>query len=863
MVIRGTIFKVSYRKREDGQLGVRLLGRDTNGGKIDHEVLGTDPHFYVETEAAQKAMSLLPVTSVVPGPKNTKHRPTVRVNVRYPFDVPTIRNEFTWHGEADIVYSTRMRVDHKLAHVELPDDRLIQIAQVKPIPDPRVAPRVLYMDIECDDAVRFSTAAEAGNPILSNGFFDTAKEQFGVIYEGGVADPEAVRARILQHLPPGTPFPYPIRLFPVQTEGDVLGGFGELLRKVDPDVIAAWNGLAFDYPYLGGRVDRYVSSGVGTPDLVRVRESFDPVDPRSGKMGHEHRNRGRYALADPMEIMKKHELRQRSFSLEAVAQEFLGFGKVQRDDSVAELRRTDLVGFLAYNLIDVYLTWRIDQFLQLIAYAVEEANISSVEIEDIIWNSRVIDGTLLTEAAIDGTATICLPSKDFAPKIDVRGKGAEVFPPIVGVYDGLVALDLSGSYPNTTKTLNISPETFVGPGGLTHDPAVPVFKLPSGRMYVQKPEGLIPRSIRRLQTLRNQAKADAKRLPAGSVERKHAETVSKALKHVLASYTGVTGSPDWRLGDIEMFNDVTGTARLQLLWNKAHLEDPVWLTKILGPGNWTGTVVMGDTDSCYFYLTRDGVRITDPDVLIGHARLLRDGINASHLEFFGKYGATETSTSVEIEGVFDRFRTLPRAGDDDSDVGAKKRYYGLYAYEGETDVRSLPFQKRVKYSGIEFKRFNNAPITRTVQSAIVEMVLGRQPVAKALDYVQQIKRDVTVGKYDDHDLWIQSKWSGAKANQPHIRAMRNWSRLSGRVVSPGDEFHWAYVTSVSAPGQEVDHSVHELAIPLRLSLTDLQAKGWVASIDHEEMYRKVIHGPVKSVLPEVDQGIEANLEENW
>lgn len=886
-----TLFRNIYRVEND-RLLVEVLGRDTEGNRVDRILTGTQPYFYVLEEDGPRALTIPGVIGVEPGPPTIGGRKTVRVKVRFPFDVPKVKGNFAWHGEADILYSIRERVDHGLTHAEFPDaDGPIPVSLVRPLPGPPpVIPRQLYLDIETNDLGGFGRPDNAFQPMLSVAFYDSYRHSFGVIWWGAGLDhydgtlevlTQKVIARIREYLPKHVAFDYPLRLFPVPNEMAMLGGFGELLSKVEPDYIGAWNGYEYDYPYMSQRAARMLPSDPGSEDLRRVFDSFDIDRPKERYHGGQ-RNKGRYALLDHLVCYKKLKMKQGSNSLEAVAQDVLGFGKIPRPDSVTELRQKDLVGFLAYTLVDVLLDFLVDEKKGLTGFFRGQAEAANIEVQDVPFNSRIVDGALLTEVRVSGAPEYALPSKEFAPRYQRTGRAAVVFDPVVGRFLAVGALDLSGSYPSIEDTLNISPETRGAEGVPAHRL---VYDGRPGGVYRKFPPGILPRAIRRLRGWRVTEKAKAKSSPVGSQARKDAEGLATGLKYVVNSFTGVLGSSDWRLGSVEMFEDVTGIAREQLKWNRAHIEDSAWLKNLLGESV-LAHVIMGDTDSCYFWFEYDGeppIPITDPEVVFRFLLKIRDALNTSYAEFFAQFGADTHHTEVEIEGVFAPLRTLPLKGTDDE--GAKKRYYGLYAFLGEKDVRNEPFESRVKYVGIEVKRYNNAPETIAAQKKVIEMDLTLHPAADVVAYVDAEREAILKGERDEL-LPIPTKLSKEEGlygrstrrrkdaetgemvretieveKPPFVRAIVNYSLLTGRVVTPGDDFRWFY-TRGTVSFRDKSEPYREFAIPLRMALDEARAAGFAFDIDRERMVQKVLDGPVEGIYPEVS-GSTGNMETEW
>jgi DNA polymerase elongation subunit (family B) len=788
------------------------------------------------------------VVEVLPGPEATDHRRMAKVVVRYPFNVKEVRSRFpSFHSEADVVFANRCRIDYRLTYATFPaGEQSVYLSRIQTHETaPPVKPRLGYLDIEVDDSGDFAMPDNAFAAVTAVSYYDTYKNQYGAIYNGSALDEAQVLSHLSEH-----PLGGAVKFFPVHTEHDLLGSLGALLRMIDPDIVQAWNGYGYDFGYLAARAKILWASDPNNADLRLVYESFDE---------HVRRSHGRYALLDPMKVYQKQELAQRDHSLQAVSMEFLGFGKIQREGTVAELMRKDPAQWIAYNLQDTHLMRLIDAKLNLTPYFLGIAAEAGVEPEDCVYNSRVVDGTLFAQArrTPDREPSICLPSKDFAPHALRRGRAAEVFTPVAGMHEWLIGLDLSQEYPSVMVTLNIGPETRIR-GTIPEDGTC--YILPSGNAYVKWPHGLVANALIRFRKIRDETKAVAARFAVGTPERDRAEQVSTATKFVVNSYAGVYDDPHWRLADVSIFEDITGISRLQLQWNRDHLQDPKWLGRILGP-EYLGYVVMGDTDSCYVRMTRYGEPVTDYDEIVVIAQKLKDGLNASYPEFMAQFGVDgQNYTEVGLEGIFERLRILPLAG---STEGAKKRYFGIYANVKGKDVRDLSFDRRKKISGLEIKRFNAAPITKEAQLKAVELqCYGR--AKEIVTYRDALREDVFAGKRDD-DLFIPCKmgeaYAAGRTPPVHVRAMNNAVGHLGIRVRAGDAMRWAYVSTLRVKGVGI-RDVDALAIPKLATLVDMREQGIEIVVDRVKMFKKDVDEPLSLVYPEIG-GVQASLEERW
>ncbi len=515
-VRRCVIPKLSY-ETGTGQTMVRMSGREDNGAKVNVLVSGCPSYFYVDEQYADRYKGVPEVVSVMPGPKNVSGGKTVRIQTRFPYDVAKIRGLVPESHEADIVFVNRVRADHQLSYVSIPDgDGPFHISQVKAIPPFPATFRVIDFDIETDgaDIGELDPEHPTGH-VEAISFYDSGRNRYGIVYHG----PEVPVEDVLKHVP--RPLGAPLTLYSLSGEHDVLGAFGELLGKVQPDLVSAFNGYSFDDPYLAGRAKECMANDPENEDLQLLYDCFDEDRARA---------HGRFARMDTRQTFIKQEMRTKDTSLESVATELLGYGKVSRPSTIAELQKTNPALWLAYSVFDTHLTRMIREKREMVGYVTKIAFLAAVEVQDILHNSRIVDGTLLQEARNNEChqPEIVLPSKGEKPPKEETARAALVFDPVGGIHEAVPSVDLAQTYPCIMRTLNISPETFVPnpiPGETNDVHGIGSFR--------KVPEGLIPRALRRMMTLRYAAKARVASLAPGSPEAKDAETLSQSTKYIL------------------------------------------------------------------------------------------------------------------------------------------------------------------------------------------------------------------------------------------------------------------------------------------------------------------------------------------
>ena len=123
---------------------------------------------------------------------------------------------------------------------------------------------------------------------------------------------------------------------------------------------------------------------------------------------------------------------------------------------------------------------------------------------------------------------------------------------------------------------------------------------------------------------------------------------------------------------------------------------------------------------------------------------------------------------------------------------SKKRYVGMLY---ETDVNKC---KR-KEMGIVLKRRDNAPIVKDIYGGIIDILMKKQNIQEAIDFLRGSLQNIVEEKYPMEKLIItKSLRSGYKNPQSiahKVLADRITARDPGNKPGPGDRIPFAYITN--------------------------------------------------------------------
>jgi DNA polymerase elongation subunit (family B) len=285
--------------------------------------------------------------------------------------------------------------------------------------------QVLYLDIETDDRGSFDkdemgTVIAGKKQILSVALEDQSGKQYYIRNEN--CDNENA-----------------------DEEYNLIIQMLEVISKYD--VISAWNGNRFDFPFIKQRIDFHISKGRAIPfDLKLINK------------------------IDEMEKYKKYSwTKHERFALERVATDTVGEGKVNYSDEVGsgrgkfyELWKNHADKLKEYNLKDVTLMRLIDEKFKMYQthFAVTEATKSTPE--DAMYTSHVADNGLIRLNHGDFFICDSKPDKnemEQREKIQIGGGFTFCYKP--GFHKNIEVFDFKSHYPLVSMTFNISKETWV------------------------------------------------------------------------------------------------------------------------------------------------------------------------------------------------------------------------------------------------------------------------------------------------------------------------------------------------------------------------------------------------------------------
>ena len=252
-----------------------------------------------------------------------------------------------------------------------------------------------------------------------------------------------------------------------------------------------------------------------------------------------------------------------------------------------------------------------------------------------------------------------------------------------------------------------------------------------------------------------------------------------AYKVTANSLYGQCGAKTSSFYEMDVAASTTAIGRMLLTYAKKIIEecygDSVCETKNYGPVLTKAEYIYGDTDSVFFTFnlqTPQGEPIRGKKALEITIELAQE---AGHLasSFLKK------PHDLEYEKTFMPFCLL-----------SKKRYVGMLY---ETDVN----KGKRKEMGIVLKRRDNAPIVKEVYGGIIDILMKKQNIPEAIDFLNGCLKRLADGEYPMDKLIItkslRSDYKNPLAIAHKVLADRITARDPGNKPGSGDRIPYVYI----------------------------------------------------------------------
>ena len=251
-------------------------------------------------------------------------------------------------------------------------------------------------------------------------------------------------------------------------EADLLEHFLSWIEANYPDVSYGWNTKGYDWPYIVRRIENVLGksaaqrlSPIGKYRVKDVNHANERAD-----VGAEIEVdiQGLF-IADGLVLYRDKFLMAPAldggYNLSNVGEhEDLG-RKIEYDGTLKDLYIKDYQKFYEYNVRDVDLVVKIEQKCKLVNLSRQVAGSGLCNYDMIYSSIAYLIGSLISYSKLNMNRTFQSYLNQKNEKEEYEG--AYVFPPVKGVYRGGIAtFDVNSLYPSTIRSVNLSPETYVG-----------------------------------------------------------------------------------------------------------------------------------------------------------------------------------------------------------------------------------------------------------------------------------------------------------------------------------------------------------------------------------------------------------------
>lgn len=535
------------------------------------------------------------------------------------------------------------------------------------------------------------------------------------------------------------------------SESAAIEAFLQWTRDVDPDVFIGWNVINFDFWYIQRRCKKLdIAFALGRDgSTVNFRETDDSGERFAISI------RGRVVI-DGIDTLRTAGYRFESFSLQSVASDLLGEGKLlsgnDRGGDITGLYVTDKLALAEYNVKDCQLVWGIFNQEKLVEFCLARAKLTGLPIDRVGGSVAAFDFQYLP---LLHRAGYVAPSGMNKPA--VASPGGYVLSSKPGIYDHVLVLDFKSLYPSIIRTFCIDPMAMAEGLSQDFDSTKHIEGFVGARF--SRDNHLLPEIIKQLWIARDEAKKN------------NDGALSQAIKIIMNSFYGVLGSNGCRFFDTRLASSITLRGHQIIMETREFIEQQGY------------AVIYGDTDSLFVWV-KDCVDSAqakavgaDLAVKLNHwwkARLETEMNLDSVLE-------------LEFETHFKRFLMPTIRG---SEAGSKKRYAGVVENERGED--------KLIFKGLEAVRTDWTRLARDFQIELYKKVFNNEPFE---DFIKSTVLKLQAGE-SDADLLYRKKLRQSlddyvKNIPPHIQAARKLQQWGGLVPTRGDWIE--YVITVAGP----------------------------------------------------------------
>lgn len=559
----------------------------------------------------------------------------------------------------------------------------------------------------------------------------------------------------------------------LKDERAVLVRMVEVIREWDPDIIAGWHVIGFDFKFLEKK-----ATTLGIPlNIGREGDRLQIFERNGANFASMN---GRVVLDGPW-AFKSNFFSFENFKLDTVAHEVLGVGKDIEETGMAKVAeierryREDRVALARYNLMDAELVNRVVLKTGLFDLMLERCRISGMLLEKVGLSAAAFDHFLLPRLHRLGHVA--------ANVLDIESEGqaagGHVFDPVAGLHENVIVLDFKSLYPSIMRTFNIDPYSrMVAEHHVENNENIDdILNTPAGINFSRE-HHILPNFLTELTQKRAQAKEQKR------------PTLSQAIKILMNSFYGVMGSRGCRFHHVDLPEGITGTGRWILETSKAWIESQ---------GN---RVLYGDTDSLFVQL-----KPSEAARPFERAEELAQQLKIELGKIIQMRFKTTSRLDVEFEKFFKKVFFAPLRG---GEGGAKKRYAAWqWNHVSDTEGKFI-------FSGLEVVRQDWTKLAKIYQRELYRrLFLGEDIEEWTKKFVERVKNREFSRELVYRKRLSKSASEYKKNVPPHARAAQMLQDHPEFAEDAENMRHISYYMTLRGP------------VPVQLEPTDIDFQHYI------------------------------------
>ena len=237
----------------------------------------------------------------------------------------------------------------------------------------------------------------------------------------------------------------------------LLSRFFAYMNENPCDVLSGWNIQGFDIPYIINRSKKVFGEDA---NIYRLMSPIKIVRLWYSQSGEMNMDIAGTTILDYMDIYKWYSPNKlESYSLDFVSNYEIEKGKLDYSEykDLRDLYNENWKMYVEYNIIDAKRVYEIEDKLGYIKLVQALSLLTKVPMKYYHAQTQLIEGYLLTYYRRNN---LCAPH--FYGGSQQTFEAAYVKEPLKGLYEWIIDLDITSSYPTAIITLNMSPETYFG-----------------------------------------------------------------------------------------------------------------------------------------------------------------------------------------------------------------------------------------------------------------------------------------------------------------------------------------------------------------------------------------------------------------